>query len=130
VSVRHFLKFRALPGRYAIVRLAPGAPVPDWAVAGDFTSLSRTAEELSIVCPIENLPARVETAHRWICLKLEGRFAFSLTGVLLSFLEPLSSSGIPIFAVSTYDTDYVLIQEEQEKAALERLLAAGHQRVC
>jgi hypothetical protein len=121
------LRFRWLSdGPYAIVRLAPDAAVPDWAARGAFTSVSRTSDDLSIVCPIENLPAGVSSPHRWICLKLEGPFPFSLTGVLLSFIEPLSSRGIPIFAISTYDTDYVLIQEEWAGAALAELQSAGH----
>jgi hypothetical protein len=121
------LKFRWLTKSvYAIVRLDPDAAVPDWATRGEFTSISRSAEELSIVCPMENLPADVTSPHRWICLKLEGPFPFNLTGVLLSFIEPLSSKGIPIFAISTYDTDYVLIQEEFSWA-LDVLREAGHE---
>lgn len=124
----HRLKFRQLPGTYAIVRLAPDASVPDWATKGEFTSITRTADELSVVCLAANLPSDVQSSHRWICLKLEGPFPFSLTGVLLSFLEPLSGSGIPIFAISTYDTDYVLVQEEFAGAAFDALQAAGHER--
>ncbi len=123
---RHELKFRLLPGPYAIVRLAPDVPVPDWATKGDFTSITRTADELSVVCPSANLPADVHSPHRWVCLKLEGPFPFSQTGVLLSFIDPLSRNDIPIFAVSTYDTDYVLIQEEFIWA-LDVLRAAGHE---
>jgi len=123
----HQLKFRWLPRPYAIVHLAPDAAVPDWATKGEFTSITRTADELSIVCPTENLPAHVHSPHRWICLKLEGPFPFSQTGVLLSFIEPLSSQGIPIFAISTYNTDYVLIQEEWAGAALNALQQAGHE---
>jgi uncharacterized protein len=115
---RRRLKFRRLSVAYAIVRLEPGALVPDWSTKGEFSSITRSAEELSIVCPFENLPAHVHSSHRWICLKLEGPFAFSQTGVLLSFIEPLSSGGIPIFAISTYDTDYVLIQEESAEGAI------------
>jgi len=125
--VRHQLKFRLLPGPYAIVRLAPNAPVPDWSQKGDFTSVTRTSDELSIVCATENLPADVQSPHRWICLKLEGPFPFSQTGVLLSFIGPLSTKGIPIFAISTYDTDYVLIQEEFASASLNALQEAGHE---
>jgi uncharacterized protein len=121
------LKFRPLIGQYGIVRLAPDAQVPEWATPGEFTSISRTSDELSIVCPIENVPADVPSPHRWICLKLEGPFPFSQTGVLLSFIEPLSSKKIPIFAISTYDTDYVLIQEEFAETALEVLQVAGHE---
>jgi hypothetical protein len=122
------LRFRwLLDGPYAIVRLAPDAAAPDWAAKGEFTSISRSADELSIVCPIENLPADVSSPHRWICLKLEGPFPFSQTGVLLSFIEPLSSKRIPIFAISTFDTDYVLIPEDWAGAALTELQNAGHE---
>ena len=124
---RHRLKFHRLPGQYEIVRLAPDASVPDWAVQGEFTSITRTRDELSIVCPTGNLPPDVQSTHRWICLKLEGPFPFSQTGVLLSFIEPLSNNGIPIFAISTYDTDYVLIQEEYAGAAISFLQQAGHE---
>jgi hypothetical protein len=124
---RQKLKFRWLPGAYAIVRLAPDGSVPEWATTGEFTSITRTSGELSIVCPTENLPNDVSSPHRWICLKLEGPFPFSQTGVLLSFIEPLSSNGIPIFAISTYDTDYVLIQEEFAGMALDSLQQAGHE---
>ena len=123
---RHQLKFRQLPGPYAIVRLAPDAAVPAWATKGDFTSITRTADELSIVCPADNLPPEVHSQHRWICLKLEGPFPFSQTGVLLSFIEPLSRNDISIFAISTFDTDYVLIPEGHARA-LDVLREAGHQ---
>ncbi len=124
---RYQLKFRWLPGPYAIVRLAPDAPVPGWAAKVEFTSITRSADELSIVCPVGNLPADVHSPHRWICLKLEGPFPFSQTGVLLSFIEPLSSGGVPIFAISTYDTDYVLIQEEYAGDAVSALQQVGHE---
>ena len=124
---RHKLKYRKLCGVYAVIRLGPEAPVPDWASKGEFTSITRTAEELSIVCPADNLPPDVSSPHRWICLKLEGPFPFSQTGVLLSFIEPLSNNGIPIFAISTYDTDYVLIQEEWAGAAISALQQSGHE---
>lgn len=125
---RQKLKFRCLTGSYAIVRLAPDAPVPAWAIAGGFTSITRTNDELSVVCPIQSIPPEVHSSHCWICLKLEGPFPFSQTGVLLSFIEPLSANNIPIFAISTYDTDYVFIPEEFA-VALDLLLEAGHERV-
>src|SRR5579863_9046793 len=120
------LKFCQLPGLYAIVRLPADAPVPDWATKGDFTSITRTFDELSIVCAAGNIPKDVDPGPRWTCFKLEGPFPFSQTGVLLSFIEPLSTSGIPIFSVSTYDTDYVLVQEGFQGAALDALLTSGH----
>jgi len=123
----HHLKFCKLPGFYAIVRFAPGADVPHWATNGDFTSITRTADELSVVCSMENLPADLASQPRWICLKLEGPFAFSQTGILLSFIEPLSYRNVPIFAISTYDTDYVLVQEQHSRPAVEALIATGHE---
>lgn len=109
------------------MRLGPDASVPEWTTKGEFTSITRTADELSIVCLADNLPRDADSQHHWICLKLEGPFPFSQTGVLLSFIEPLSSKGIPIFAISTYDTDYVLIQEEWAGAAIGALQQAGHE---
>lgn len=122
------LKFRWLTkSLYTMVRLQADSAVPEWATKGDFTSITRTGDELSIVCPMENLPREVSSLHRWICLKLEGPIPFSQTGVLRSFIEPLSSNGIPIFAISTYDTDYILIPEEWAGAALAELSRAGHE---
>ena len=128
-SERQYLKFHKLPGLYVIVRLAPDASLPAWAYEGDFSSVTRTTHELSVVRAAANLPADVHSPHRWICLKLEGPIPFSQTGVLLSFIEPLSTSGIPIFAISTYDTDYVLIQEEFAGPTLDALQKAGHEFV-
>lgn len=129
VPGRQGLRFFRLTGTYAIVRLTGDAPVPDWATKGEFTSITRTADELSIVCPSDNLPAEAHSPQRWVCLKLEGPFPFSQTGVLLSFVEPLSANGVPIFAISTYETDHVLIQEESLGRALEALAEAGHQLI-
>jgi uncharacterized protein len=126
---RHQLKFRQLPGAYAIVRLSPEAATPVWSVRGNFTSITRTADELSVVCPSENLPPDINSPHRWICLQLEGPFPFSQTGVLLSLIQPLSNNAIPVFAISTYDTDYVLIQEEFGGAAFDSLRVAGHELI-
>ena len=122
----HKLRFSQLPGRYAIIRLPPDSAIPGWATKSDFTSITRTADELSVVCSAENLPADVQSPLRWICLKLEGPFPFSQTGVLLSFIQPLSQNKTPVFAISTFDTDYVLIQEQHTGIALQVLGEAGH----
>lgn len=124
---RQCLKFRLLASLYGIVRLAADASVPAWATAGEFISISRSSEELSIVCAVDRIPNDIDLPHRWACLKIEGPFAFSQTGVLLSFIEPLSNNEVPIFAISTYDTDYVLIQEEFQGRALNLLQGAGHE---
>lgn len=129
MSERHQLRFSRLSGLYAIVRLAAEVPVPDWATNGDFNSITRTSDELSIVCPAANLPSDLDCTHRWLCLKLEGPFAFSQTGILQSFIEPLSANGVPIFAISTYDTDYVLIHEAFAETALDISRQAGHELI-
>ena len=121
------IKFRRLSGEYGILRQAPDAPVPEWAVKGNFFSVTRTDEELSIVCPVENFPRDVVFDPRWTCLKLEGPFPFSQTGILLSFIEPPSNNGVPIFAISTYDTDYILIPQEHINRAVDLLREAGHE---
>jgi hypothetical protein len=123
------LKFRQLRGSYAITRLAPDAPIPAWATSREFISITRTADELSIVCPAGNIPTDIAAGPRWACLRLEGPFLFSQTGVLLSFIQPLSGNGVPIFAVCTYDTDYVLIQEEHMGGVVELLRQAGHELI-
>jgi hypothetical protein len=111
------------------MRLASDVPPPDWATRGEFTSITRTSDELSIVCPTDSIPRDIAPGPPWICLQLEGPFPFSQTGILLSFIEPLSNNHIPIFAISTYDTDYVLVQEEFVARALEFLRLAGHELV-
>jgi hypothetical protein len=126
---RLHLKFRQLSGAYSVVRLGPDAVVPTWATKGEFSSVTRTADELSVVCQAENLPNDLDPGPRWMCLKLEGPFSFSQTGVLLSFIEPLSNSGVPIFAISTHDTDYVLIPEEFAQATFDLLQPAGHELI-
>ena len=92
-----------------------------------FCSVTRTGDELSIVCAEQLVPASVKTERGWRCLKLEGPFPFAQTGVLVSFLSPLSQRAIPIFAMSTFDTDYVLIKEANEPSALQALAEAGHE---
>ncbi len=91
--------------------------------------MTRSADELSLVCAQEKVPAGVRHEAAWACLKLEGPFPFSQTGILTSFVQPLSDRAIPIFAVSTFDTDYVLVKEAWIDEALEILKGAGHQAI-
>ncbi|HZQ67031.1 MAG TPA: ACT domain-containing protein [Terriglobales bacterium] len=120
------LRFRKLQGSFAICQLPARAPTPAWALAGSFTSISRSDDELSVVCPQAQVPAEIDSDGGWACLKLEGPFPFSETGILSSFIGPLSAEAIPIFAISTYDTDYVLVKEGFLDRALSTLQNAGH----
>jgi len=118
--------FSLLEKTFAICRLPANAPLPEWCIRDGFFSITHTADELSIVCPQENVPADVPAEREWKCLKLEGPIPFSETGVLTSFVQPLSDRAIPVFAISTYDTDYVLVKNGWERMALDALLKAGY----
>lgn len=120
------LKFRVLPGAFLVCRLPAEAQLPAWVPAGALVSITRTRDELSIVCPEPNPLPPEKCEPGWACLKLEGPFPFSMTGVLWSFLSPLAERKIPIFAVSTFDTDYVLIKHENLEDAFVGLKSAGH----
>jgi hypothetical protein len=121
------LKFRVISGSFAVCRLSVADPVPQWATKGIFTSVTRTAEELSIVCAAENVPQQHQSETPWTCLKIEGPFAFSQIGILRAFITPLVEAGISIFAIATYDTDYVLVQEPVADKAIQALQNAGHE---
>ena len=123
------LKFSFVPGIFAVCKLPASSPIPDWALKSPFACVTRTADELSIVCAADYLPRDVNSESHWICFKLQGPFAFTQTGILVSFIGPLSANAIPIFAISTFDTDYVLIKEEFAGIALQTLQRAGHQFV-
>lgn len=121
------LTLSILPGEYAVSRLDPGDSPPAWAMRGEFWTVSRTTDELSALCRADLVPGDVQTQKGWAALKLHGPFEFTLTGVLASVLNPLKDAGIGIFAVSTFDTDYVLVAEEKLEAAVRVLVEAGHQ---
>src|SRR5229473_5576246 len=120
--------------RLAVCRFASDVRVPAWSLQGGFFCVVRTRDELSIVCgedvyTEDRMPDGALAERGWMALKLEGPFPLSMTGVLASFLQPLAEARIPIFAISTFDTDYVLIKRENLKQAVGALGAAGHERV-
>ena len=117
---------RVLEGRYAVCRLAPDDPVPEFASGGTFYSITRTASELSMVCAEDRVPAGVQFEGGWRIFQVEGPLDFALTGILASIAMPLAQAGIAIFAISTFDTDFVLVKEEKLTRAIEALTGAGH----
>jgi len=119
-------KLQLLPDVYAVCRLDGNAPVPDWATASPFSSVTHTAAELSVVCPDARVPAGVKKEGGWKVLMVEGPLGFALTGVLASLADPLAREGISIFALSTYDTDYLLVKEAQLAHSLHVLGAEGY----
>lgn len=121
------LTLSVLEGRFAIARTAPEDDFPEWAFSAEpFASVTRTAEEVSIVCAEEVVPAGVLHEGGWRCLGVLGQLDFSLAGVIASLAGPLAAAGVPIFLLSTHDSDYLLVKEDRLERALEALVEAGH----
>jgi uncharacterized protein len=123
------LRFEIAGLNLAIVRLPADSPLPTWATNSTFISITRTADELSIVCPATRVAPGVPSEKPWACLKILGPIPLTLSGVLAAFIAPLVRREIPIFAISTYDTDYVLVSEQLLNVATAALQDAGHEFV-
>jgi hypothetical protein len=116
-----------LEDELAVARLGPRDAMPDWAARGSLSSVTRTPEELSVVCSAAGIPPDVPAERGWRALRVAGRLDFSLTGVLASIVGPLAAAKVSVFVVSTYDTDYILVREQGLAAAVRCLTAAGHE---
>ncbi|MCP9231399.1 ACT domain-containing protein [Mesorhizobium sp. LMG 17147] len=124
MSIR--VKLQALDGAYGVARLRSSDPIPSWADGGGFVSISRTDDELSIVCLEDRMPQDVRMVGGWSCFKLQGPFAFDETGIVLSVIKPLSTNGVGIFVVSTFDGDHLLVKSSDLEKARNLLVNAGH----
>jgi hypothetical protein len=111
---------------FAVCRLRADENIPNWALSGSFCSLTRTPDELSIVCSQELVPAGVQAVRGWRSLKVEGKLDFTLVGILSSLTSSLAQVGIVVFVISTYDTDYVFVKEGDLDRAAAALRNAGH----
>lgn len=121
------LTLSILPQAYAVCRLDPNGRIPHWALLGDdFISLTRTLNELSVVCLQENVPQETRAERGWRCMKVEGPFDFSVAGIHASLAIPLAEANISILAIATYETDHLLIQEKDLQRAIDVLVQAGH----
>lgn len=121
------LSLEVLPEILAVARLQPSDAVPRWALRSSFFSISKTDDELSVVCRQTDLPDAVSTVERnWRALKVQGPLDFALTGILASLAEPLARAGVSLFAISTFDTDYLLVRQDKLALAISVLEGAGH----
>ncbi len=120
------LNLTVLPNTLGICRLEPSKIAPAWALQSPFFSISRTAEELSIICEAQLIPGDIISDTGWRVIKLEGPFDFSLIGIMLSVTTPLAEAGVSILAFSTYDTDYILVKEANLANTINALTNAGH----
>jgi len=116
-----------LPDTFAVCHLDASAPIPSWVTNGNFASITRTRDELSIVCVQRDVPADVRCERDWRALNVEGPLDFALTGILASLATPLANASISIFAISTFDTDYVLVKADKLEQAIQVLRKAGYQ---
>lgn len=119
------MKLTLFPAPLAVCRLAADAPVPPWP-RGAFVSITRTPDELSIVCDDDAVPEGVQAERGWRALQLEGPIPFEVTGVAASLAGALAADGISLFLISTYDTDWVLVKETALERAVAALTRAGY----
>jgi len=120
------MTIQVLAEKFGICKLSSGAEIPKWASRGEFFSITHTADELSIVCPDSQIPGHLSAESNRRILKIEGPLDFSLTGILSSLLQPLADAKISVFTLSTFDTDYILLKNEDLVQATEILRSAGH----
>ncbi len=120
------LELMLLPYRLAITGLDNDAPIPAWATESAFFSITRTRRELSVVCEERSAPDGARCERGWRCLMVKGVLDFSLTGVLSSLARPLADAGVSLFALSTFETDYLLVRDADLAVAVSALVGAGH----
>ena len=120
------LRLKVLDGDYSIHRLEPDSDIPAQFFAGEFSFVAHTDDELSVVCP-SGIPIESSKIQPgWSCLKVMGPLGFDLTGILSGISSALAQAQISIFAVSTYDTDYVLVRSEDLDKTKSTLQQAGY----
>lgn len=126
MPITHRLTLTVLSDFFAVCRLDAGAAVPAWATSGEFFSITRTAEELSVVCQQAVVPDGVRCERDWRCVQAAGPIPFSAVGVMASLVQPLAEVGISVFAVSTFDTDYLLVKGTDLAQAFDVWRWCGH----
>ena len=126
---KHKLRFSVLQDEAGICRLPPDAAIPEWAYLGEFFSITKTADELSIVCLSGVIPESVEKDAGWQVLKIEGVLSFDLVGILAQVSAVLAEAEVSIFAISTYNTDYILVNNRDFDSAVVVLRNDGHEVV-
>lgn len=119
------LTLKLLPATYTIWQLPSDAPTPTIA-AGIFTTVIRTADELSGVCEATQVPVGATIDAGWRCLQFVGPFDLTLTGIMVRVATPLAQAGVPIFTLATYNTDFILVPGARLADACDAITQAGH----
>ena len=125
MSMATDLPLAVLAERLAVCRLSVDVPFPEWARPGDLLALVRTRDELSIVCAERFVPPEICAERGWRAIQVQGSLDFTLVGVLAAIVTPLAQAGVSIFAVSTYETDYILVKEDALERSIQALSQAG-----
>jgi hypothetical protein len=120
------LTLNVLDGPFAVCKLSADEPIPKWAADGGFVSITRTFDELSICCQEGAVPKDIACERGWRCLRVAGTLPFSAVGILARLTVPLAEAGVGVFAISTFDTDYLLVKEMDFPAALDALARNGY----
>jgi|SRR5277367_3704935 len=120
------LQLSTAPDTYAIVGLPQGTELPVWATQGDFFSITRTSEELSIIVEESRVPAGLQFQGGWRVIKVHGPFMLSEVGVLASLVGPLAAARVSVLTIATFDTDYLLVASDNLDAAISAFERAGH----
>ena len=120
------LKLQRLDLKLAVCKLDPKGTVPHWALEGDFFSVTRTCDELSVVCSELAVPDAVRAEKGWSVLRVVGSMEFNVVGVLASLTAPVAAAKIGVFAISTFDTDYLLVKTPDFERAVAALRSSGH----
>jgi hypothetical protein len=120
------VKLSRYPETLAVVKLAPGAEVPEWAESSSIFSITATATETSVVCAARSVPRKSQHQRPFTAFEVEGPVDFALTGVLSTLLQPLAEAGISVFTLSTFDTDWILVPGDDADRAEEEWRRSGH----
>ncbi len=120
------VELEPLTGSFSVCRLPAGAEPPAVPLEASLFALVVTSDEVSVVCPSGSEPAAAKVEGGWSAFRVAGTLDFGLVGILSALTAPLAQAGISVFAVSTYDTDYLLVKTSQVAAARDALVAAGH----
>jgi hypothetical protein len=121
------MNFVVLEKKYAIYKFSHEADLPDWVYSSDFYSITKTKDELSVVAvQTDNISGDILYNSDWRIIKISGPLDLSITGIIADIADILKNNNIPIFTISTYETDYIMIKEKDLDSGLNALRKNGH----
>lgn len=120
------VKLRSVPGIYSVARLCADAAIPSWFNGPGFSAAIRADDELTLVCLQEQVPNTIEAESGWRCFRSVGPIPFNATGIVQSLIEPLSTQGIGVFVICTFDGEHILVSADDWERSRTLLEQAGH----